>query len=132
MGLALRLPTFALTRPSRHFLRAAVSLSPNAFLSSCDGLSRRGELHPPALVVAQRALLEALRFSRLADLAGLPGTSVPHGLRIEGLAPLNTRMGGGIPWWQHHPTGLPQSDQAVLAGILISLATALPNSFYMR
>jgi len=59
------------TRSSSHFLLDAVSRSPNmpccTAPSSTEratfGLGRRGELHPPAPSVAQRALLEALRFS---------------------------------------------------------------------
>jgi len=63
LGLALRLPNFALTRPTRHFLRAAVSLVA-VFAASGDlRLGRRGELHPPAPIVAAPALLEACGFS---------------------------------------------------------------------
>lgn len=69
-------PLSLATRSHRHFLRCAVSRSPNFSIPYCPlsighyfaiardvRLGRTGEFHPRAPSVAQRARLEALRFS---------------------------------------------------------------------
>ena len=69
-------PLSRATRSPSHFLLGAVSWSPNFSIPYCPlstghhfaigrdvRLGRRGELHPPAPSVAQRAPLRALRFS---------------------------------------------------------------------
>lgn len=99
------LPTFTNNRNARHFLRAPVSWSPNIQIKiSKNRMSRRRELHPPALVVVAPAHLQACDFSVLqtdwqSECKGHP----PQGKNMHfkswlGLRNAQTSLAKNVSW----------------------------------